>query len=69
MADTSKIAQWHDEIQTRLPHLTRPQAKMLAYWSYGMMIAQSCSLTKVVVLLACVLGCTPNSLRQCLREW
>lgn len=69
MADTSKIAQWHDEIQMRLPHLTRPQAKRLAYWSYGMMIAQSCSLTKVVVLLASVLGCTQNSLRQCLREW
>ena len=31
----------------RFPHLTKPQAKVLALWSWGMVLARSCALNAV----------------------
>src|SRR5207248_8192015 len=52
-----------------MPHLSRPQARVLAYWSYGMVLAQSCGLTTVAVVVALLLHASPLTVRQQLREW
>jgi hypothetical protein len=52
-----------------LPTLSKPQASVLALWSYGMILAKSCGITSVTALLADLLGKSVASLRQRLREW
>jgi len=52
-----------------LPKLSRPQAKVLAYWSYGMVLARSCGITLVCAALALQVGSSEQSLLQRLREW
>src|SRR5207244_2077436 len=52
-----------------LPQLTKPQAAVLALWSFGMVLARSCSLTAVSLLLAATLGLKEGSVRQRLREF
>jgi hypothetical protein len=52
-----------------MPHLSRPQAKVLAWFSFGMEIAKSCGLTSVSVVLARQLDMKENTIRQRLREW
>ncbi len=69
MSPTETIASWQAEISTHLPHLSRPQAAVLALWSYGMVVSKSCGMTSIVSLLATVLGCPKANLRQRLREW
>jgi hypothetical protein len=41
----------------------------LAYWSYGIVLTQSCGLTTVAMFLATLLGTTYSAQRQQLREW
>jgi hypothetical protein len=52
-----------------MPHRSTPQATVLAMWSFGMVLAQSCGLTSVAWTLASLLGCRENTMRQRLREW
>jgi hypothetical protein len=47
----------------------RPQAKVLALWSYGMVLAKACGITLVCATLGIQLGCSEASLVQRLREW
>ena len=54
MSCHSKVAEWTSIIHTHLPHLSKPQAAVLALWSLGMVLARSCALTAVSVWLA---GC------------
>jgi len=52
-----------------MAHLSAPQAGVLALWSFGMVISQSCGLTSVSSGLALLLGEKENSVRQRIREW
>lgn len=52
-----------------MPHLSVPQATVLALWSFGMVLAQSCGLTSVSSGLALLMGLNENSVRQRIREW
>jgi hypothetical protein len=52
-----------------LPKLSRPQAKVLAYWSYGMVLARSCGITLVCAALALQVDSSEQNLLQRLREW
>src|SRR5215207_3608593 len=63
------VYQWTAEVRTHLPHLSKPQATVLALWSLGMIVARSCALTAVSFLLAGWLGREPNSVRQQAREF
>lgn len=63
------VYEWADVIATHLPQLTKPQATVLALWSYGMVLARSCALTAVTVLLAALLQAKENTVRQRLREF
>ena len=63
------VYQWTTEVTTHLPHLSHPQATVLALWSVGMVLARSCALTAVANLLATWQERKANSVRQQLREF
>jgi len=69
MTGQERVYQWTAEVQRHLPHLSKPQATVLALWSLGMVLARSCALTAVSFLLATWLTRTPNTVRQQLREF
>ena len=60
--------QWLRTIMQHLPHLSKPQATVLALWSFGMVLARSCALTAVSHLLAKGLKRKEQPVRQQLRE-
>jgi hypothetical protein len=68
MAELPALRNWIEEVATHLPHLSKPQAQVLALWSFGMVVAQSCGITSVAGVLAKLLGKKENSVRQQLRE-
>lgn len=69
MTRQQELYQWKCEISSHLSHLSKPQATVLALWSYGMALTRSCALTMVLLILAPLLGYKENTLRQRLREW
>jgi hypothetical protein len=62
------VYQWTEVVTIHMPHLSKPQAAVLALWSLGMVLARSCALTAVSLFLAQGLGRKPNTVRQQLRE-
>jgi hypothetical protein len=60
---------WSNEVATHFPHLSKPQATVLALWSFGIVLARSCTLSAVANILNPVLGRCFNTVRQRLREW
>ena len=64
-----RVIEWTDTIQTHLPHLSKPQATVLALWSLGMVLARSCALTAISAFLAPWLGRKENTVRQQWREF
>ena len=69
MSHSEPLSQWMETVSTAFPKLSCPQAKVLAYWSYGMVLAKSCGITLVCAVLALQLDCSEASLVQRLREW
>ena len=69
MSHRKALSQWEQQVSTHLGHLSRPQAHVLALWSYGMVLAKSCGITSVAAILAEGLGSSFGTLRQQLREW
>jgi hypothetical protein len=63
------VYQWTEMVTTHLPHLSKPQATVLALWSVGMVLARSCALSAVSAFLARGLERKPNTVRQQLREF
>ena len=61
--------QWRTTIMQHLAHLSKPQATVLALWSFGMVLARSCALTAVSHLLAKGMKRQEQTVRQQLREW
>ena len=49
--------------------MSRPQARVLALWSLGLVLARSCGLTAVSVFVAGLQDRQENTVRQQLREW
>ena len=69
MSCQKAVYQWTAEVTTHLPHLSKPQAAVLALWSVGMVLARSCALSAVATWLAGGLARKENTVRQQLREW
>lgn len=63
------VYQWREVVTSHMPHLSKPQATVLALWSLGMVLARSCAVSAVSELLAKGLERKPNTVRQQLREW
>lgn len=57
------------ELQSVFPHLSKPQIKVLAQYSLGMMLARGCGLCCVAFALASWLGQKFNTVRERLRDW
>jgi Transposase DDE domain len=64
-----RVTEWTLVIHTHLPHLSTPQATVLALWSLGMVLARSWALTAVSACLATWLGRKEQTVRQQLREF
>lgn len=60
---------WTQEITHHLSSLSTSQARVLALWSLGMVLAQASGLTAVALYLATGLKKKENSVRQQLREF
>ena len=69
MSHPEPLSQWMETVSTHLPKLSRPQAKVLASWSYGMVLARSCGISLVCATLAIQLQCGERSLIKRLGEW
>lgn len=69
MSCHNALYQWSATVTMHLPHLSKPQATVLAMWSLGMVLARSCALSAVVGFMAAWLGGKENSVRQQLREF
>jgi hypothetical protein len=61
--------QWLTTLMQHLPHLSKPQATVLALWSFGMVLARSCALSAVSSLLAEGMQRSEPTVRQRLRAW
>ncbi len=64
-----ELREWTRKVIEKMPNLTKPQAVVLAMWSFGIVMTQSSGLTTVAAFLAKLLGKKENTLRQQLREW
>jgi hypothetical protein len=60
---------WLTTLMQPLPHLSKPQAPVLAWWSFGMVLARSCALTAVSHLLATGMKRQDQTVRQQRRAW
>jgi hypothetical protein len=56
-------------VSTHLPHVTKPQAGVLALWSLGIVLAQRCGLTSVAVVLVALFDRREATVREQLRDW
>ena len=69
MSRSEGLSQWEQTVSREMPGLSRTQARVLALWSFGMVLAQSCGQSSVAAVLALLLGKRANTVRQQLREW
>lgn len=69
MSRQEVVSAWEETVSRQLPQLSGPQARVLAWWSYGVVLAQRCGQTSVAAALALLLGQRENTVRQRLREW
>ena len=68
MSRHPQLYQWIDTVVMRFPSLSKPQGLGLALWSFGMVLARSCSLTAVADMLALLMEQSYNTLRERLRD-
>jgi hypothetical protein len=57
------LSQWHQTVSTQLSHLSQPQVTVLVLWSIGIVLAQSCGLSSVAIMLAYLLDRTATAVR------
>src|SRR3954469_4063361 len=69
MSRIDALARWTDTVSTQLFPLSRPQAVVLAAWSFALICTQSCGRTSAAVFLAALWDQPETTLRQRLREW
>lgn len=62
------LYQWTNQVAKHFPYLSKPVVGCLALWSFGIIIAKSCSLTAVAWALVPVLGQKFYTIRERLRD-
>ena len=50
------LSEWIDLVSTHMPHLSVPQARVLALWSYGIALTRSCGRLTVATVLGRRIG-------------
>ena len=61
MDDLEQLKSWTEIVQRHLSVLSKPQAVVLALWSFGIVVTQSCGLTTITIFLALLLGCASRN--------
>ena len=69
MDELEQLNSWIETVRQHMSVLSKPQAVVLALWSFGIVVTQCCGLTTVTFFLALLLGCKESAMRQRLREW
>lgn len=69
MAHREEVAQWAATVAKEMPLLSPAQARVLGWWSYGMVYTQSCACHTVALFLGLVSGQGYHAVRQRLGEW
>ena len=69
MSRQEGLLQWTDAVSTRMPHLSQPQATVLALWSFGIAVTRCCGRTTVAAFLALLLGRNAPTVERRLRAW
>lgn len=69
MPHHEELDYWTAELSSNFLQLSKPQALVLAYYSYGMAMTRCCGQTVVATFLALLLNIPWPTLRQRLREW
>jgi hypothetical protein len=69
MSRRDPLSDWTQTVGTHFPHLSKPQAAVLALWSFGMVLARSCGLTAVANVLVPLLNGSFDTIRERLRDW
>lgn len=69
MLKNRRLKEWSNLVSARMSHLTIPQVKGLATWSFGMVMTRSSSLTQIAEFIAQIEAESANTVRQRLKEW
>ena len=69
MSYQEQVWQWQHTLSSHLPQLSKPQASVLACWSFAVVMLKSVGMTQVSVWLGLLLGGKVWAWRQKLREW
>src|SRR5260221_11752981 len=65
----AELCEWAERVSRKLPSLSSSQAWVLAIFSFGMVLTQSCGISSVSVFLGMLLEKKENTVRQQLREF
>ncbi len=63
-----ELLTWTANVSSHLPHLSKTQAKVLAWYSFAVSVVQGSGISQVVCYLSDVLGQREETMRQRLRE-
>ena len=69
MSRWKEVSPWVVTVSRHLPELSPCQARVLALWSYAVALTHGAGTSTCAALLADLLGCREESVRQRLREW
>lgn len=69
MCRPAALSAWTAELKMVFPHLSKPQVKVLAEYSTGMVLAGRCGLSCVAFALADWMGQAFDTVRERLRDW
>jgi hypothetical protein len=69
MSRLPQLYAWLASLTSAFPHLRTAEVRGLAWFSFGMVLARSCSVTAVAAQLADLLGQKFDTVKQRLREW
>ena len=69
MSCHTPLYSWTGQVVSAFPHLSRPQATVLALYSFGAILAQRCGLNSVAATLAALLGLGYLTIRSRLQEF
>jgi hypothetical protein len=69
MSRQEGLSDWMQNVSSHMPHLTKPQAVVLAMWSHGIALTRSCGRRTVALFLALLLKQKVGTVEQRLREW
>ena len=68
MSRLEQLSHWTERLASRLPSLSQPQLRGVAWWSFAIVVCSYCGLSRVALFLAGVTGQREDALRERLRD-